>query len=307
MNVFTSFNEAAGIRNAVVTTGTFDGVHIGHKTILDRLNKLARQADGESVLITFHPHPRVVLYPESAGKGLRLISSQEEKIELLRKAGLQNVIIIEFTKEFSRTTSEEFIAEYLHGILRARVVVVGHNHHFGFNQQGDYKQLWNLRSKYGFDAEEIPMQEVQNEIVSSTKIREALAEGYIQRANAYLDHYYIIIGKAEQSVEDHFGSGLPMCFIPVTEETKLTPASGIYAVTAAGEAFYSKAMVIVDNDMPLNRRVRIHIFDYDKTVPGKKLTLFFHKKITDLNRVLDSREPTAQLMSALNDIGELIF
>ena len=307
MKVYNSFEAAAEIRNAVVTTGTFDGVHIGHKTILDRLNKLAREVDGESVLITFHPHPRVVLYPETAGKGLRLISSQEEKIELLRKAGLKNVIIIEFTKEFSRTTSEEFVEKYLYSNLKARIVVVGHNHHFGFNQQGDYRQLWSLRSKYGFDAEEIPMQEVQNEIVSSTKIREALAEGYIQRANAYLDHYYIVIGKARPSGDNIYGSGLPVCDIPVTEETKLTPAPGIYAVTAAGEAFYSKAMVLIDNDMPLDRRIKIHIFDYDHTIPGKKLTLFFHKKITDLQRVSDSREPEAQIRSALNDIGELIF
>ena len=292
MKVYNSFESAAGITNAVVTTGTFDGVHIGHKTILDRLNKLAKEVDGESVLITFHPHPRVVLYPDSAGKGLRLISSREEKIELLRKAGLKNVIVIEFTKEFSRITSEEFVEKYLHGLLKARVVVVGHNHHFGFNQQGDYRQLWDLRGKYGFDAEEIPMQEVQNEIVSSTKIREALVEGYIQRANAYLDHYYIVIGKARPSGEDILQSGIPMCDIPVTEETKLTPASGIYAVTAAGEAFYSKAMVLVDNDMPIDKRVRIHLLDYDKTIPGKNLTLFFHKKITDMQNVSESKNPT---------------
>ncbi len=307
MKVYRSFEAARGIRNAVITTGTFDGVHIGHKTILDRLNKLAREVDGESVLITFHPHPRVVLYPESAGKGLRLISSQEEKIELLRKAGLKNVIIIEFTKEFSRTTSEEFVERYLHGILKARVVVVGHNHHFGFNQQGDYRQLWDLRGKYGFDAEEIPMQEVQNEIVSSTKIREALSEGYIQRANAYLDHYYIIIGRARPTVEDIYGSGLAMCDIPVTEETKQTPASGIYAVTAAGEAFYSRAMVVIDNDLPMERRIRIHLFDYDKTIPGKKLTLFFHKKIADLQSVSGAKDPAARLMTAYNDIDDLIF
>jgi riboflavin kinase/FMN adenylyltransferase len=307
MKVFNSFESAADIRNAVVTTGTFDGVHIGHKTILDRLNKLAKEVDGESVLITFHPHPRVVLYPDSAGKGLRLISSREEKIELLRKAGLKNVIVIEFTKEFSRITSEEFVEKYLHGMLKARVVVVGHNHHFGFNQQGDYRQLWDLRGKYGFDAEEIPMQEVQNEIVSSTKIREALVEGYIQRANAYLDHYYIVIGRARPSGEDIYRSGIPMCDIPVTEETKLTPASGIYAVTAAGKAFYSKAMVIVDNDMPIEKRVRIHLFDYDKTIPGKNLTLFFHKKITDMQNVSESKNPTTRILSALNDINELIF
>jgi riboflavin kinase/FMN adenylyltransferase len=307
MRVFNSFETAAVIKNAVVTTGTFDGVHVGHKTILNRLNKLAKEVDGESVLITFHPHPRVVLYPESAGKGLKLINSQEEKIELLRKTGLANLIVIEFTKAFSQTTSEEFVSSYLHGVLKAKVVVVGHNHHFGFNQQGDYRQLWEMRARYGFEAEEIPMQEVQNEIVSSTKIREALTDGYIQRANAYLDHYYIIIGVANSSGDDLYGSGIPVTSILLTENTKLTPASGVYAVTIAGDAFYSRAMVVIDNSQNLETRVKAHMFEYDKTIPGKKLTLFFHKKIRDIDNIIDSANPAARIKEAVGEINELIF
>lgn len=307
MRVFNSFEAASVIRNPVVTTGTFDGVHIGHKTILNRLNKLAREVDGESVLITFHPHPRVVLYPESAGKGLKLISSREEKIELLRKAGLNNLIIIEFTREFARTTSEIFVSEYLHAILKAKVVVVGHNHHFGFNQEGDYRKLWEMRTKYGFEAEEIPMQEVQSEIVSSTKIREAISEGYIQRANAYLDHYYIIIGNPVPSTDNCFGSAIPISYLPISEETKLTPASGVYAVTAAGEAFYSKAMAVVDNALPKELRVAVHFFDYDKTVPAKNITLFFHKKIRDLNQIVSQGKAAANIKGAFEEINELIF
>ena len=115
MRIFRGFENVDEIRNPVVTTGSFDGVHIGHKTILNRLRLLADRYQGESVLITFDPHPRKVLYPETAGKGLRLINSQEEKMELLRKAGLDNLIIVEFTREFSRTTSEEFVRDYLHG------------------------------------------------------------------------------------------------------------------------------------------------------------------------------------------------
>ena len=156
MKIYRSFEEARGIKNPVVTTGSFDGVHIGHKTILDRLRMLAEKYDGESVLITFDPHPRKVLYPDTVGKDLKLINSQEEKIELLRKAGLDNVIIINFTKDFSRISCEEFVRDYLKGILNARVIVVGFNHHFGFNQEGDYKHLWNWREKYDFEAEEIP-------------------------------------------------------------------------------------------------------------------------------------------------------
>ncbi len=120
MKIFRGFEQVKGIRNPVVTTGSFDGVHIGHKTILNRLRMLADKYDGESVLITFDPHPRKVLYPETAGKGLRLINSQEEKLELLRKAGLDNLIIVEFTREFSKTTSEEFVRDYLHGLFESQ-------------------------------------------------------------------------------------------------------------------------------------------------------------------------------------------
>ena len=147
MRIFRSFEEAGGLKNPVVTTGSFDGVHIGHKSILNRLRMLADKYNGESVLITFHPHPRKVLYPETAGRDLRLINSQEEKIYLLEKAGLDNVIIIKFTLEFSKVTSEQFVRDYLSNALKSRVVVVGFNHHFGFNKEGDYRQLWGWREK----------------------------------------------------------------------------------------------------------------------------------------------------------------
>ena len=135
MKIFRGFDAVRGIRNPVVTTGSFDGVHIGHKTILNRLRMLARNHNGESVLITFDPHPRKVLYPDTAGKNLKLINSQEEKLKLLEKAGLDNLIIVTFTREFSRITSEQFVRDLLHDVLHARVVVVGFNHHFGFNRK----------------------------------------------------------------------------------------------------------------------------------------------------------------------------
>src|SRR5659263_4192 len=125
MKIFRNFEEARNIRNPVVTTGSFDGVHIGHKTILNRLRMLAEKYNGESVLITFDPHPRKVLYPDTAGKNLKLINSQEEKLDLLEKSGLDNVIIVEFTREFSKITSEQFVRDLLHGKLHAKVVVVG--------------------------------------------------------------------------------------------------------------------------------------------------------------------------------------
>jgi riboflavin kinase / FMN adenylyltransferase len=279
MKIFRSFEDAKNIINPVVTTGSFDGVHIGHKTILNRIKMLAGKYNGESVLITFDPHPRKVLYPDTAGKDLKLINSQEEKLDLLEKAGLDNVIIIEFTREFSTVTSEQFVRDILHGILHAKVIVVGFNHHFGFNKEGDYKQLWNWQAKYKFEAEEIPEQEVYHETVSSSKIRQAISEGYIQRANAYLDHYYIIKGKPENYlIKD--APGLPaLVKMPITEESKILPSFGIYAVSVESELLNSKGMAIIHRRNDNTSEVLLNIFDKMYLNADSKITISFHKKI----------------------------
>ncbi|MDX9728326.1 MAG: FAD synthetase family protein [Bacteroidales bacterium] len=303
MRVFRSFEEASVISAPVVTTGTFDGVHIGHRTIINRLKKLADEHGGESVLITFHPHPRVVLYPETAGKGLKLICSQEEKIELLRKSGLDNIIIIEFTRDFAQITSEEFVRDILCGILGAKVIVVGHNHHFGFNQQGDYRTLWTWREKYGFEAEEIPMQEVQNETVSSTRIRQALTEGYIQRANAYLDHFYLVIGTAYKD-DPGLAPQIPMIRIPVTDVTKLVPAPGLYAVSCAADTFYSRGMAYIPDSGLTLPDLFLHLENYESDIPGKRITMFFHKRL-DASRLLT--DPVRAVSAGVREMEELIF
>lgn len=306
MKIFRGFEEAKGIRNPVVTTGSFDGVHIGHKTILNRLKMLAEKHDGESVLITFDPHPRKVLYPDTAGKDLKLINSKEEKLDLLRKAGLDNVIIVEFTRKFSKVTSEEFVRDYLHGILKARVVVVGFNHHFGFNKEGDYRHLWGWREKYNFEAEEIPEQEVQHETVSSTKIRKAISEGYIQRANAYLDHYYIIIGKPEV----HSFKTLPVLpsflKIPITEECKILPATGIYAVSVITDQYNTKGMALILQETGKASEVLIHVFENEDKYEGKTVSVLFQKMIRGSINLSDSKIQT-RLNDAKAEISELIY
>ena len=306
MNVYSSFEEARNIKNPVVTTGSFDGVHIGHKTILKRLRTLAELNNGESVLITFDPHPRKVLYPETAGKGLKLINSQQEKLELLAKAGLENVIIIRFTTEFSRITSEQFVRDFLHGILKAKVVVAGFNHHFGFNQEGDYKQLWGWQEKYNFSAEEIPEQEVENETVSSTKIRKAISEGYIQRANAYLDHYYIVMGNPIRQFSGTDALLPELWTIPLTEECKLLPSPGIYAVSAESVSYYSRAMVIVNPKESSQPELLAHFFDVPPGGEDLNITLSFHKKI---HGAVNFSEPksVSRLLSAREEISELIY
>jgi riboflavin kinase / FMN adenylyltransferase len=306
MKIFRGFEEAKGIRNPVVTTGSFDGVHIGHKTILNRLRMLADKYNGESVLITFDPHPRKVLYPETAGKNLKLINSQEEKLELLRKTGLDNVIIVEFTKEFSMVTSEEFVRNYLHGILNVKVIVVGFNHHFGFNKEGDYKHLWSWREKYNFKAEEIPEQEVQHETVSSTKIRKAISEGYIQRANAYLDNYYLIMGIPERNTIS--GSQVLQSFltIPLTEECKILPATGIYAVSVVHDHLNSKGMVLICRESGQAPGVLLHIFENEEEFAGRNSEVLFHKMIHGSVSLSDAKIQS-RFELAKSEISELIY
>lgn len=306
MKIFRNFEEARGIRNPVVTTGSFDGVHIGHKTILKRLKMLAEKYNGESVLITFDPHPRKVLYPDTVGRDLKLINSTAEKLCLLRKEGLDNLIIINFTREFSKITSEEFIRDYLHNILNARVIVAGFNHHFGFNKEGDYKQLWGWRKKYGFEAEEIPEQEIEHETVSSTNIRKAIREGYIQRANAYLDHYYMIIGLPEDySIQET--RGMPYLMkIPVNEESKLLPSPGIYAATAVTDTATSKAMAMVMNGDNDTQEVLIHFFTDAHAFAGKETSFMFHRKIHGSINLSDEKIPD-RLLKVRDEIAELIY
>lgn len=307
MKIYRSFEEAAGIKNPVVTTGSFDGVHIGHKTILDRLKNLAEKNNGESVLITFHPHPRKVLYPDSAGKDLKLITSQEEKLYLLRKAGLDNIIIVEFTRDFARTTSEEFISRYIHGILKAKVVVAGFNHHFGFNKEGDYKQLWALRGKYNFEAEEIPEQEVMHETVSSTKIRQAICEGFIQKANAYLDHYYIVMGIPERHGYRNNFYEVNLANIPLTEESKLLPVPGVYAVTYRSESTESRGMVMINTSAQGEQELLLNIIDGDPVRYGSESVIYFHKKIRGPINLENQPDAARWLKAARNEVSELIF
>jgi riboflavin kinase / FMN adenylyltransferase len=306
MKIFRSFEEAKNIKNPVITTGSFDGVHIGHKTILNRLRILADKYNGESVLITFDPHPRKVLYPETAGKDLKLINSQEEKLKLLEKAGLNNIIIIEFTREFSRITSEEFVRDILHGMLKARVIVAGFNHHFGFNKEGDYRQLWGWQEKYNFEAEEIPEQEVQHETVSSTKIRKAISEGYIQRANAYLDHYYMIMGTTEKYINDDIEKLSHFIRIDLKEECKLLPSSGIYAVSVEAGERLSKGMVIIIKRENNISDVLVSIFDDLKLPFGQKICSFFHKKIHGAINLTDSKS-IHKINLAKEEILDLIY
>ena len=306
MRIFKGFNDVSIIRNPVVTTGSFDGVHVGHKVIINRLRMLAEKYDGESVLITFDPHPRKVLYPETAGKDLKLINSQDEKLMMLEKAGLDNVIVVNFTHEFSKITSEQFVREYLHEKLHARVVVVGFNHHFGFNKEGDYKQLWQWRDKFNYDAEEIPEQEVYNETVSSTRIRQAINEGYIQRANAYLDHYYTIKGRSNAFFPPEKLGLSSLLKIVIREECKLIPPSGVYAVSVEMPGTSLKGMVLICREMTEPSEVLVDIMEGSPSETYPEIILYFHKRIIG-SVCLSDEKSIPKIKMARQEIAELIY
>lgn len=313
MKIYYDLDSITSIRKPVVTTGSFDGVHIGHKTILNRLREIASSIGGESVLITFHPHPRKVLFPDTAGKTLLLINSQREKVELLRKTGLDHLIILKFTREFSQISSIDFIRNILVGKLNASKVVIGFNHHFGHNREGNFDYLYELGQYYNFGVEEIPEQDIHNETVSSTLIRKALLEGKIQRANAYLDHHYIIVSELFPGSETCRSINFPTLRVKITEENKLVPCDGVYAVNVLVDGEFYKGILNIKNSLPLEIRdinainIDIHLFGYDSDLTGKTATVFFAKRIREELQFNDADSMVKQLQSDLAEVEELIY
>jgi len=309
LRIFRNFDEADSIHNAVVTTGSFDGVHVGHKVILQRLRKLADETGGETVLITFHPHPRKVLYPDTAGKDLYLINSQREKIELLQKAGLDNLVIVDFTLEFSRITAVDFVKNILLNKIHARKIVIGFNHHFGHNREGDYEELRQLGKEYGFDVEEIPEQDIYNETVSSTKIRKALLEGNIQKANAYLDHHYIIMGLIQEINQKLRAIGFPSFSVKIEEESKLLPPNGVYAVSVKDENKIYRGMCFIKKrgESSIEAVVDFYLFETPETLSGSSAIVYFHKFIREEKPFSTPEEMQKQLKIDRDQVDELIF
>lgn len=298
----------------VVTTGSFDGVHVGHKVIINRLNQLASEIGGESVLITFYPHPRKVLYPDTAGKNLKLLTSENEKIDLLRSTGLDNLIIINFTLEFSKTSPGEFVEKYLLKKLNASIIVVGFNHFFGHNREGNYDYLLQLQEKYGFRVEEIPEQDIQHECVSSTRVRKALNEGDIQRASAYMEHFYIMRGKLSRGHGLLDEEGIITLKISLEEEMKLIPVQGVYAIRLETGSHSLKGILnIKDNTLDKPEKYRfplvefILVDDCIENIEGKQGTIYFHKRIRECRHFDSPQKLKKQIKSDIRLTEELIY
>ena len=283
MKIYHNINEFTPLDYAVATTGTFDGVHIGHRVILQKLTDTAKKHNGESVLFTFHPHPRMVLQPDL---DLNLINSLEEKAELLEECGIDHLIIHPFTKEFSRTSSMEFVRNMLVKNIGVKKLVIGYDHHFGRNREGSFEHLKEFGPVYGFDVEEIPAKDVAEVKVSSTKIRQALLNGEIKTANSYLTRPYRLTGYVVRG--DRLGRelGFPTANITLDNEHKLIPKDGVYAVTARfglkGDVF--KGMCNIGHRPTVHgssKTIEVNIFDFNEDIYGTKITLFYHQRIRD--------------------------
>jgi riboflavin kinase/FMN adenylyltransferase len=226
LKVTYGLNNFKTISCAVATTGTFDGVHLGHRKILNQLVAKAKKVGGESVLLTFSPHPRIVLQPDVE---LELLSSENEKISLLEKTGIDHLIIHPFTREFSRTQSLDFVREHLVNKIGVKHLVIGYDHHFGRNREGSFDHLKEFGPIYGFEVEEIAAFDIDQVNVSSTKIRNALAEGNVELANMYLGAPYSISGRVIKGNQIGRTIGFPTANIECDFMQKLLPADGVYA------------------------------------------------------------------------------
>ena len=309
MKIYYSIEDFQNVSFPVLTTGTFDGVHLGHKTILDKLKSIARENDGESVLLTFSPHPRIVLFPEQ--NDLKLLTTREEKIELLERYGVDHLIIHPFTKEFSRLSSVEFIRDLLVNQLQIKKLVIGYNHHFGRNREGSLEHLLECGPVYGFDVEEIPAADIDNVNISSTKIRKALNNGDLSTAKSYLGHDYSLAGEVVKGERRGTDIGYPTANIQIDNPIKLIPANGVYAVyiTVADTQYQAMMNIgvrptVTENSNSPDRTIEINIFDFDQDIYGEPVRVTMVERIRDEVKFDSVKELAIQLAddkeSALN-------
>jgi len=277
MKIYHGIEHFEKIKNAVVTSGTFDGVHHGHQAILHRLRESANSIHGETVVITYWPHPRMVLNP--ADTSLKLLNTFEEKALLLEDAGTDHLLRIPFTKDFSQLSSDEFVKKILIDKIGTRKLVIGYDHHFGKNREGSFEQLRANAPAYGFEVEEIPRQLIDDVAVSSTRIREALERGDVSEARHFLGRNYSLTGMVVRGDQIGRTIGYPTANIQVDSVYKLIPMDGIYAVRVSiGKRLFS-GMLYIGKRPTLNATqqvIEVNLFDFDEDIYGDTVTLHFH-------------------------------
>ena len=276
MKIFQGFEALENINNPVLTIGTFDGVHLGHQKIIKRLNFEAEKIGGESVLFTFNPHPRIVLYPEN--HGLKLIQTQAEKNDKLRRYGLDNIIVHPFTKEFSRLSAIEFVRDYLVNKLHVKKLVIGYDHQFGKNREGNLKFLLDVCDTYDFQVLEIDAEEIDAVNISSTKIRKAIKTGDIKLAQRYLGEPFELHGKIIEGQSLGRQIGFPTANLDLESVIKLIPSPGVYAVNvllSSGKIYEGmmnigkRPTVSIHNNLSLE----VHLFNFRGDLYNQHITV----------------------------------
>ena len=281
----------------MVTIGTFDGVHQGHRQIIDRLNKAKQETGGESFIFTFHPHPRQVLFPDQTD--LKLLTLTPEKLALLEQAGIDHVLVYPFTKDFSHLSAHAYIKDILVDAIGVKKLIIGYDHHFGNKREGTIETLKAYANDYHFSVEEIPAHEIDHINVSSTKIRKALEEGDIKTANTFLGYNYFISGKVIDGKKLGRTIGYPTANIFIEDTAKLVPKIGVYAATVLVEGVSYKGMMNIgynpttDSDNKI--KTELHIFNFDSNIYGCNLTLQIKARLRDEEKFASVDELKKQL------------
>ncbi|MGB0895867.1 MAG: bifunctional riboflavin kinase/FAD synthetase [Flavobacteriaceae bacterium] len=281
MKTFHSVENFSSQTQTVLTIGTFDGVHIGHKKILQRLLSTAKQHNLESLVLTFFPHPRMVLQKDTE---IKLIHTIDERKNILAQLGLDNLIIQPFSKEFSRLSATEFVRDVLVDKLNVKHIIVGYDHRFGRNRTANIDALKEFGDIYDFTVEEISAQDINDVAVSSTKIRKALTEGHIQTANRYLDDTFQLNGIVTKGKGIGRTIHFPTANVSVTEDYKMIPKNGVYIATATiGNETYQGMMNIGYNPTVngTSQSIEIHLFNFDNDIYNKNITINVLKRLRD--------------------------
>ena len=285
MIVHRDINNLPHFNNAVITIGTFDGVHTGHLQIIQQLKEEAKKINGETVIITFYPHPRMVI---ASGKSeIRLLNTLSEKIELLEKIGIHHLVVVPFTKAFSEQTAEEYVDEFLVKKFHPHTIIIGYDHHFGNQRRGNYRLLEAYAEKLTFHLKEIPEHVLNQVTISSTRIREALLNADLETANKYLGYDYFFEGKVVEGNKLGRSIGYPTANLELTDANKLVPANGIYVVEVKvndGVPGTLKGMMSIGIRPTIGdskRTIEVNIFEFDRDIYGKTMRVYVKKYLRE--------------------------
>ena len=275
MNLHKDIEHLPQFKKAVITIGTFDGVHQGHQKIIDQLKTEAKKTGGETVIITFHPHPRKIVH---AGEEVRLITTIEERIELLSAAGIDHLVIVPFTREFSELEPRDYVETFLKKRFNPAVVIIGYDHKFGKGRKGDYKLLEDYSAKGFFTLKEIPQHVINDSTVSSTRIRDYIQNGEIGNANSLLGYEFNFEGLVVKGDQRGRTIGFPTANLELTNEEKIVPDNGVYAVTVSFTPHASrltlKGMMNIGVRPTVNgtkKTIEVNIFNFSEDIYGKKI------------------------------------